>query len=365
MESENNNLDIAQTVSGLIEGDQLLLQFDYANRSNPGVSGAFEVLWNGEVIFSNEERNTNFRTASLVVNAIEDSNILQIRGSGAIDTDGSSIDNISLRSLPSDFETRQNILDGGTGNDILTGAFTNDTIIGGTGDDILRGAGGDDVYIFNRGDGQDVIDDREGLNAIQFGSDIAPDQVRLVRGERNIILEIIGTGDRIDLGWDADRNMALNEVRFADGTIWDADALVDQALAPTLGNDRIFGTANDEILVGDAGDDNLIGEAGNDDIAGGTGVDLLEGGAGDDVYRFALGDGQDRIVDASGDADTLIFGAGITASDIRVSQSSDGNAFILTIGDEDRVRIDNALAGGKIESIICLLYTSPSPRDRG
>ncbi|MGF1454420.1 MAG: tandem-95 repeat protein [Alphaproteobacteria bacterium] len=245
-----------------------------------------------------------------------------------------------------------NTLDGLGGNDTLTGTGADDTVTGNTGDDLLRGLGGNDVYVFGRGDGQDLIEDDQGDNIVLLGAGITPDDLRVVRGVPTIRLEIVGTGDRIDLGSAADPAMAIREVRFEGGVVWTAEMLVAMALQPTPGDDVIFGSAVAETLTGLGGDDRLIGLAGSDDLTGGPGVDLVEGGLGSDTYRFDLGDDQDRIDDAGGENDVLVLGPGIQQDDVRVRQSSDGSAVILAIGaDGDRVRIENALGEGRIETI--------------
>ena len=43
--------------------------------------------------------------------------------------------------------------------------------------DYLIGGEGDDVYIFNKGDGEDVIEEANGSDTIQFGAGIKPDDV--------------------------------------------------------------------------------------------------------------------------------------------------------------------------------------------
>jgi Ca2+-binding RTX toxin-like protein len=48
---------------------------------------------------------------------------------------------------------------GGAGDDTLNGGAGNDVLSGGAGNDRLNGGLGNDVYYFNRGDGQDVIDE--------------------------------------------------------------------------------------------------------------------------------------------------------------------------------------------------------------
>src|SRR5207253_2695783 len=48
---------------------------------------------------------------------------------------------------------------GAATNDTLTGTSAGDTIRGGLGTDYLNGGAGADNYLFNRGDGQDTLDD--------------------------------------------------------------------------------------------------------------------------------------------------------------------------------------------------------------
>jgi len=72
---------------------------------------------------------------------------------------------------------------GGEGVDTLTGNDGDDTLIGGAGNDSLRGGTGDDVYIYNRGDGDDVIWDTgsAGGDVLSFGSGIAISDLVLSR----------------------------------------------------------------------------------------------------------------------------------------------------------------------------------------
>ncbi|MCC7276184.1 MAG: tandem-95 repeat protein, partial [Alphaproteobacteria bacterium] len=245
-----------------------------------------------------------------------------------------------------------NTLDGLGGNDELTGSDAADTIAGGTGDDLLRGGAGGDTYVFRRGDGQDAISDTQGDNLIFLGPGIAPEDIRLVRGLAIVVLEIVGTGDRLDLGWAADPGMAIREIRFDGGAVWTAADVAAMALAGSEGDDLIHGTQGAETLSGLAGDDRLLGKGGDDRLTGGTGVDLLEGGLGDDIYVFLPGDDQDRILDEGGSADLIRLGAGILPGDVRVTQSSDGSAIVLHIGSAgDRIRIEDALGAGRIELV--------------
>ncbi|MAM09614.1 MAG: hypothetical protein CML23_03960 [Rhizobiaceae bacterium] len=114
-----------------------------------------------------------------------------------------------------------------------------------------------------------------------------------------------------------------------------------------IGSDRLYGGDGDDTLLagGDTPDtvnnDYLDGGAGNDDLQGGTGNDTLIGGAGDDTmdggfdndtYFFERGFGRDYIYDPYGNWDGLVFGKGISASDIVVVMS--GNDLQVGLRDE-------------------------------
>jgi len=349
LEGPNQNLNIAQTVSGLAAGQVLRLQFDHANRTT-AASGAFEVLWNGVVVASISDQGLAIETETLMLTARDGSNILNFRGLGSINSDGASLDNVRLQAVSA--QTATATLSGLAGNDRLTGSFRNDILIGGTGNDILAGGLGDDTYRFNRGDGQDSISDGDGANRVLFGADIAPTQVRVVRGKPNLMLEIVGTGDRIDLGSPAVPTMGVREVVFQDGTIWSAATLIAMAIEPGAGDDVIYGTELAETLNGGAGDDVLRGLGGDDMLDGAAGVDRLEGGDGSDTYRFGRAGGQDAIADAAGSADMLLLDAGIAPADVTVEQSRDGANLILKVkGSEARITIENALGTGRVEKI--------------
>ena len=70
-------------------------------------------------------------------------------------------------------------LDGGTGNDSLYGEDGDDILIGGAGNDYLVGGNGNDTYIFNKGFGNDTLDNSDDgtsgtpADVIQFGEGIS------------------------------------------------------------------------------------------------------------------------------------------------------------------------------------------------
>ncbi|BAM90337.1 putative calcium binding hemolysin protein [Bradyrhizobium oligotrophicum S58] len=249
-----------------------------------------------------------------------------------------------------------NILSGGAGNDSLYGRDGNDVLAGGTGNDYLEGGNGNDVYLFDLGDGQDTVLDNGGsgeLDVLNFGAGIGAGNVVVSQANNgsDILLSISGTTDAVFLrnqlnGWAA--WSGVDEVHFADGTVWDRATLLQLSMAANSGNDSFYGDFNANALFGGAGNDSLYGRDGNDVLAGGTGNDYLEGGVGNDTYQFNLGDGQDTILDNGGswDVDVLNFGAGINAGNVVVSQANNGSDILLSIsGTTDAVFLRNQLNG--------------------
>ncbi|MBR6995407.1 MAG: calcium-binding protein [Ruminococcus sp.] len=102
------------------------------------------------------------------------------------------------------------------------------------------------------------------------------------------------------------------------------------------------GTNSSEMILGSEENDVITGGGGDDMIVAGKGDDVLRGGHGNDTYVFGLGDGNDVIdeANASTAADTILFGEGITAEDVRVTR--DGHDMVLFVGDNgDSLRIVN------------------------
>jgi trimeric autotransporter adhesin len=269
---------------------------------------------------------------------------------------------------------RDNTLKGLGGDDILRGLFLGDILEGGTGNDVLIGDSGDDVYRFGPGFGDDMIRESAswgGFDRIEFMAGILPTGVAVwtADGGRDLVLSITGTTDRIRLdNAIVDGMLTVEEVLFADGTVWTAaDLLAFAVLAPVIDNehfgtaagDTLVGGASSDILHGGAGDDAIDGGAGNDHLEGGLDSDVLNGGAGNDFYYYQAGDGHDVIRDwagaGSGGHDTLQLGAGLQSWDVTVGRSADGLGYVLYFGGgEGSVTLDGGAAGASghgIESI--------------
>ncbi len=134
---------------------------------------------------------------------------------------------------------RDDTIDGGGGDDKLYGCDGNDTLIGGAGNDSLFGHSGDDIYIggagnetlhdysstsndvyrFGRGDGQDSLLDCGGsADRIEWGSDIAADQLWFQRSGSSLVVSVIGTTDRITVNsWYSSDAYKIETLQLANG----------------------------------------------------------------------------------------------------------------------------------------------------
>lgn len=237
------------------------------------------------------------------------------------------------------FAGRDNVIGGGAGNDRLLGMAGNDSLDGGTGNDSLDGGQGADTYRFGRGDGVDTIADNSWtageMDRIQLKDGLSVDDVRLQRVrsgsgwqvQDNLVLTIRDTGETLTVKnhFNQSNQYAVEEIVFADGTVWDADAIRARVLLGEMENEDLQGfSGRDNFISGGAGDDRLRGRLDQDTLEGGTGNDLLAGAGGSDTYRYQLGDGVDRIDESwePADADVLQLGDGINPADVHLRWTS-------------------------------------------
>ena len=150
---------------------------------------------------------------------------------------------------------------GDDGDNVLSGGESDDTLDGGAGDDTLSGDLGADLLL--GGDGNDQL---------SAGGPTDTATNRLFGGAGFDFLNGGGGDDLLDGG---------------------------------PGFDELIGFGGDDSLFGGDDRDGLEGRDGNDFLDGGRGDDDLRGGAGNDTYRFARNAGNDLVVDARRDLDTL------------------------------------------------------------
>jgi Ca2+-binding RTX toxin-like protein len=205
-------------------------------------------------------------------------------------------------------------MDGGSGNDTLSGNEGNDVLRGGSGNDSLTGGTGNDAL--DGGSGEDTLHGGEGNDSLSTSLN----DNSLLYGE---------SGDDTLQGAGLLDGGIGNDLLEGSGTLLGGE-----------GNDILHGRAFD-ILRGGAGDDVIEAYSnpfnqGSNTIEGGAGADTLRGSFGEDTYLFNLGDGHDLLIERRENeaysniaptADTLIFGAGIASSDLSFNRH--GNDLLI------------------------------------
>ena len=264
-------------------------------------------------------------------------------------------------------DSSANFLAGGAGNDTLTGNGGDDRLDGGTGTDVLKGGAGNDTYVFDLGYGLDRIADniavgnRGGFDTVELGVGLLPSGIGVTQatGGSDLVVRILGTSDQLTLdNTVSDGNARVEQLVFADGTVWTYEYMLALATTATAGDDVFYGDASSNILAGGSGNDTLTGNLGDDSLEGGTGNDLLRGGAGNDTYIFNLGDGADIVRDNiatgnRGGADTLRVD--VLPWEIEIVQADSGRDLIVRIlGTTDQITLDNTISdtNARIEQLV-------------
>lgn len=103
------------------------------------------------------------------------------------------------------------VLSGGKGDDTLIGLIGSDLLIGGKGNDLLQGGLGSDTYQYQKGDGQDIIDDEGGVNDTLILQNYRLEDIRLERKNNDQILHFAGSDDTITI---KDRYAAADKGRI-------------------------------------------------------------------------------------------------------------------------------------------------------
>jgi Ca2+-binding RTX toxin-like protein len=242
------------------------------------------------------------------------------------------------------FESEENNLFGGGGDDSLVGGSDRDTLTGGDGNDTIQGGDDDDKIL--GGDGRNLLVGGDGNDTFEISGNISDNTIqggegrdRITNGNRftgeidllngNISgvedVEIDSIGGRVIGDHDANRIISKSKSSSAfivanggDDTISTGSA--DDFIAGGDGNDLIAGLdGNDQIFAGpgDTGADTIFGGNGDDTLGGGAGDDFIIGGGisgtgdfFDDVFdslERTLGGGSNVIFGGAGD-DTLLGG---------------------------------------------------------
>jgi Ca2+-binding RTX toxin-like protein len=213
------------------------------------------------------------------------------------------------------------VLNGGGGDDLLTGADSPDTLNGGDGDDRLAaakgndtmfGEAGNDTLVWNNGDATDTQDGGAGNDLAEVNGNptlgdafvLDPDQnAGQVRFQRTnlVMFTIHSTTERFQVnGLGGNDSLSANDGVGA-RTLLSVDG--------GAGVDTISGSDGADLIEGGEANDVLGGGGGGDRVVGDRGSDTMDGGSGDDTLVWNNGDGTDVVNGDAGRDDVEVNGA--------------------------------------------------------
>ena len=234
-------------------------------------------------------------------------------------------------------------MDGGPGNDTLTGSSFVDTMSGGSGDDrliggpgndVMNGGDGDDTLVWNNGDGSDTMSGENGTgDTVEVnGSNTAGDtftadqktgdatHVTFQRTNLGTFTLDIATTEKLDVnGQGGDDTFTAGPLGLAvTGVALDVDG--------GDGNDTITGGDGADVLSGGAGNDTITGFKGNDTVSGGDGNDVLiwNNGDGSDAMDGGAGSDTVQVNGSAAAADTFTLQPGTTPGSMRFDRTNLG-----------------------------------------
>ena len=154
------------------------------------------------------------------------------------------------------------MLVGSNYGDTLSGSAGNEEFDGGLGDDLLQGAAGSDVYYFGFNSDNDTITEiglAADIDRLLLDADVNIADVSIVREGDDLLVELEQFGNVLTdtvrvvdhfLG----RETGIEEIAFADGTVWDRDAIDSlQRNGRLNATDDIIRFANEDVeLIIDA-----------------------------------------------------------------------------------------------------------------
>ncbi|MGK7652144.1 Hint domain-containing protein [Roseovarius sp. B08] len=354
-------LAISQTVAGLQPDDVYQLSFDIGDKSdgNDGTAldNTVDVYWNGELLDSIDPPDGNWQTYTYHVTGAsgDGTGTLEFRGAGATDSEGASIDSVSLHATTEAAGAADSVTGGsgddviftGAGDDTATGGSGADTIHAGTGADTVSGGSDADRILIADGFGNDSITGGEGVTT---GSDSDTIDGSGLSGPVTLTL----SGSEAGTLTDGTDTLSFTEVEnvFTGAGDDNLDASADSV---GLG---LFGADGDDTITGGSGADHIEAGTGADRVAGGGGDDTIDLGAHDgapDTLAFSDGDGADVIAGFEGPVDngdgtftgrdqldlsgaTDAAGNQINTRDITVGDDGFGNA-LLSLPNGDSITL--------------------------
>lgn len=307
------------------------------------------VLQEGDEYFQSNVALDSGQLQSLVIFGSQGGDVIDL---SSLDTSRvSSLSQITIQGGEGDDTITGSLLNesilGGAGNDSIEAGDGRDTVLGGDGNDDLDGGDGNDSLEAGAGDDQIYGGDGDDTSVGQAGRDLlvaSPGKDVLRAGEKSVV--VVGG----DLNWvltnkSVKATFVFDRRRYTVGSTLvgafsgalvvggDEDNKYD-ASAFRFGNVIMTGGYGNDTLIGSPGADLLIGEEGQDNLDGRGGNDLLNGEYGNDTLRGNTGD--DTLFGESGN-DSLLGDAGKDSLSGGLGDDifRDGNGILWFEGTED------------------------------
>jgi Ca2+-binding RTX toxin-like protein len=287
----------------IFDGDDFSMHYSFSSLTTQNPDGT----WQREEIFSEEPLSLN--TSTQIYGGDNNDRLIGMRNSDHL-MGGDGHDELWGIHPTYDSASTENqngdLLEGGGGNDWISGSGGADTLHGGEdmdfvsgllGDDVLTGDNGNDILVGGAND--DVLSGGNGDDILHGDGDL------LVRADTDPTNTPLSFTMRYDSNGFA-TGMTSTDVQLdyyfsVTGNDYLFGGLGNDYLLGGSGNDSLYGEGDQDYLLGEDGDDQLFGGSGNDQLVGGDGDDLLSGGSGDDLLLGDNGDG-------SGIGEDLLYG---------------------------------------------------------
>ena len=230
-------------------------------------------------------------------------------------------------------------------NDTLVGTGAMDVLDGGAGNDHLSGGDDGDIYVFGVGYGTDTIRDQQqwilndALDYLEFNPGLTRDDITLHReaDSLDLMISINGTNDQVTVvgQFAASYNIfgamwfdRIEAFEFNDGSYYNWEDVIKKIVADgkTDGDDAIYGFSYEDTLDG------------------GIGNDFLSGGNENDTYIFGVGYGHDVIHEGAiniigGMIDKVVFNDDVLPGDVSYQRDGSTNDLIITLASGDTLRL--------------------------
>ena len=247
-------------------------------------------------------------------------------------------------SKPTNAKTQAGVtINGGAGDDILTGSDYKDVIKGGNGDDVITGGTGSDKLYgeagknfikFYENDGLDTVYSGKGEDTVVFENEKAVD-ITFKQVKKDLIIHY-GNDDAVTLKdyFTLDKKGNITGIKSSVKNITTKEGTFN---IEEVRNKTAFITGKETITGSDKA--NLIfGSEKDDVITGGKGDDIISGAEGKNTYILNSGDGKD-IITSTSNKDTLKFND-ITLDSIDIIKNGDD---IVLSNDDDKVTLKDAV----------------------